>query len=67
MSADLSALTDEQLVHKELQLERDMIELRFRHRDNNNQLGQDCPTLIATPCGLSTTVLRSGDLIGGFM
>lgn len=37
-ATELSALTDEQLVHKELQLERDMIELRFRHRDNNNQL-----------------------------
>jgi large subunit ribosomal protein L29 len=36
--AELKALTDEQLIHKELQLERDLIELRFRHRDQNNQL-----------------------------
>ncbi|MEL6347092.1 MAG: 50S ribosomal protein L29 [Myxococcota bacterium] len=28
--SDLSALSDEQLVHRELQLERDMLELRFR-------------------------------------
>jgi large subunit ribosomal protein L29 len=37
-SAEIQAFTDEQLVHKELQLERDLIELRFRHRDANNQL-----------------------------
>jgi len=37
-NTEIQALTDEQLVHKELQLERDLIELRFRHRDKNNQL-----------------------------
>ena len=37
-STEINALSDEQLVHRELQLERDLIELRFRHRDANLQL-----------------------------
>lgn len=30
--SDLSTMTDEQLVHEELRLERDLIESSFRHR-----------------------------------
>lgn len=37
-AAEINALSDEQLVHQELQLERDLIELRFRNKDANNQL-----------------------------
>ena len=33
-AADMSGLTDEALVHRELQLERDLLELRFRLKTN---------------------------------
>jgi large subunit ribosomal protein L29 len=37
-AAEINSLSDEQLVHHELQLERDLIELRFRNNDANSQL-----------------------------
>ena len=32
--SELTSLSDEALVHKELQLERELLELRFRHKTN---------------------------------
>jgi ribosomal protein L29 len=44
-STELAQLTDEQLVHRELELERSLVTATFRHRigrlENTSQLGRD--------------------------